>query len=118
VVLSGQRSQSKAKKDLGRLPSVRPTLFLFDEPTTGLHFEDVKTLLAVFYRLVNQGHSVLVIEHNLDVLKCVDWLIDLGPEAGDRGGRVIAAGPPEHVAEVELSKTGQFLAGLISRTLN
>ena len=118
LVLSGQRSQPKAKKDLVRLPSVRPTLFLFDEPTTGLHFEDVKTLLAVFYRLVNQGHSVLVIEHNLDVLKCVDWLIDLGPEAGDRGGRVIAAGPPEHVAEVELSKTGQFLAGLISRTLN
>ncbi|MSU32091.1 MAG: excinuclease ABC subunit A [Pedosphaera sp.] len=118
VALLGQRSQPKLKTNSVRLPPVRPTLFLFDEPTTGLHFEDVKTLLAVFYRLVNQGHSVLVIEHNLDVLKCVDWLIDLGPEAGDRGGRVIAAGPPEHVVEVELSKTGQFLAGLISPTLN
>jgi len=90
-------------------PAVKPTLFLFDEPTTGLHFEDVRILLAVFQRLVTQGHTVVVIEHNLEVLKCVDWLVDLGPEAGDEGGHLVAAGTPRHVADVEESRTGQFL---------
>jgi excinuclease ABC subunit A len=87
----------------------KPTLFLFDEPTTGLHFDDVRVLLNVFQRLVDAGHSVLVIEHNLDVIKCADWLIDLGPDAGDQGGRVIAQGTPEQLSTVQESHTGQAL---------
>jgi len=87
----------------------KPTLFLFDEPTTGLHFDDVRVLLQVFQRLVDAGHSVLVIEHNLDVIKCADWVIDLGPEAGDRGGQIVATGTPEEVAQREASHTGTFL---------
>jgi excinuclease ABC subunit A len=92
--------------------SPRPTLFLFDEPTTGLHFDDVRVLLAVFQRLVDAGHSVLVIEHNLDVIKCADWIIDLGPDAGDEGGRVVACGTPEEVAECDASHTARFLSQL------
>jgi len=86
-----------------------PMLFLFDEPTTGLHFEDVRLLLKVFNRLIEAGHSVLVIEHNLDVIKSADWLIDLGPEAGDEGGRIVAQGPPEAVAACPASHTGEAL---------
>ena len=85
------------------------TLFLFDEPTTGLHFEDVRVLLRVFQRLVDAGHSVVVIEHNLDVIKCADWLVDLGPEAGDGGGQIVAQGTPEEVAANEQSHTGKAL---------
>ncbi|HEY1170723.1 MAG TPA: excinuclease ABC subunit UvrA [Verrucomicrobiae bacterium] len=92
---------------------VKPTLFLFDEPTTGLHFEDVRVLLAVFQRMVDQGHSVFVIEHNLDVIKCADWVIDLGPDAGDQGGQIIAMGTPEDVALVEASHTGRALRPLL-----
>ena len=92
--------------------SPRPTLFLFDEPTTGLHFDDVRVLLAVFQRLVNAGHTVLVIEHNLDVIKSADWVIDLGPDAGDEGGRVVANGTPEDVAQCPESHTGRFLREL------
>ncbi|HWX23275.1 MAG TPA: excinuclease ABC subunit UvrA, partial [Candidatus Binatia bacterium] len=88
---------------------VRPTLYLFDEPTTGLHFDDVRVLLKVFQRLVDAGHSVLVIEHNLDVIKSADWLIDLGPEAGDQGGQIVAQGTPEQVAECPESHTGEAL---------
>ncbi len=91
-----------------------PTLFLFDEPTTGLHFDDVRVLLKVFQRLVESGHSVLVIEHNLDVIKCADWLIDLGPEAGDGGGRIIAQGPPEDVASSPISHTGRALRPVLA----
>jgi excinuclease ABC subunit A len=87
----------------------KPTLFLFDEPTTGLHFDDVRVLLAVFQRLVDAGHTVLVIEHNLDVLRSTDWLIDLGPEGGAAGGRVLVAGTPEEVAACRESHTGRFL---------
>jgi len=87
----------------------KPTLFVFDEPTTGLHFEDVRVLLKVFQRLVDAGHSLVVIEHNLDVIKSADWLIDLGPEAGDRGGQIIAQGTPEQVAVSTGSYTGQAL---------
>ncbi len=90
----------------------KPTLFLFDEPTTGLHFEDVRGLLQVFQRLVDAGHSVLVIEHNLEVIKCADWVIDLGPEAGDEGGRVLVSGTPETVAACPRSHTGRALAAL------
>jgi len=84
-------------------------LFLFDEPTTGLHFDDVRLLLKVFNRLVDAGHSVVVIEHNLDVIKSADWLIDLGPEAGDQGGRIVAQGTPEAVAACPASHTGEAL---------
>ncbi len=91
----------------------RPTLFLFDEPTTGLHFDDVRVLLKVFQRLVDSGHSIVVVEHNLEVVKCADWIIDLGPDAGDEGGRIIAQGTPEAIAECEASHTGQFLRELL-----
>ena len=85
------------------------TLFIFDEPTTGLHFEDIRTLLGCLQRLVDAGHSVLVIEHNMDVVKTADWVIDLGPEGGDAGGEIVAAGPPERVSADARSHTGRFL---------
>jgi excinuclease ABC subunit A len=94
--------------------AARGTLFLFDEPTTGLHFDDVRVLLQVFQRLVDAGHSVLVIEHNLDVIKCADWVIDLGPEAGEHGGQLVACGTPEDVAAAESSHTGRFLCEVLS----
>ncbi len=92
-----------AKRDTGR------TLYILDEPTTGLHFEDVRLLLEVLHRLVDKGNTIVVIEHNLDVIKTADWIIDLGPEGGERGGQVVASGTPEEVAEVEASYTGGFL---------
>jgi excinuclease ABC subunit A len=92
-----------AKRDTGR------TLYILDEPTTGLHFEDVRLLLDVLHRLVDKGNTVVVIEHNLDVIKTADWIIDLGPEGGEKGGEVVAAGTPEEVAQVDASYTGQFL---------
>lgn len=94
----------------------KPTLFLFDEPTTGLHFDDVRVLLQVFQRLVDAGHSVLVIEHNLDVIKCADWVIDIGPEAGARGGKIVACGTPEAIAENDLSHTGTFLRNTLPQS--
>ena len=89
------------------------TLFLFDEPTTGLHFDDVRVLLKVFQRLVDAGHSVLVIEHNLEVIKSADWIIDLGPEAGDQGGQMVAAGTPEEIAVCPESHTGRALRSIL-----
>jgi excinuclease ABC subunit A len=88
-------------------------MYILDEPTTGLHFEDIRKLLTVLSRLVDQGNSVLVIEHNLDVIKTADWIIDLGPEGGDAGGMVIVEGSPEVVAKTPESYTGQFLAPLL-----
>src|SRR5262249_53704021 len=85
------------------------TVYVLDEPTTGLHFEDIRKLLAVLQSLVDKGNTVIVIEHNLDVIKSADWLIDMGPEGGHKGGAVVAAGTPEEVAELEDSYTGQFL---------
>jgi len=92
---------------------VKGNLFIFDEPTTGLHFDDVAMLLQVFQRLVDAGHSLIVIEHNLEVIKCADWIVDLGPEAGDDGGQVVGAGPPEQIAKIEKSHTGRFLRRVI-----
>jgi excinuclease ABC subunit A len=89
------------------------TIYILDEPTTGLHFEDIRKLLGVLGRLVDQGNSVLVIEHNLDVIKTADWLIDLGPEGGSGGGTVVAEGTPESVAQIPESYTGRFLAPLL-----
>jgi excinuclease ABC subunit A len=88
-------------------------MLIFDEPTTGLHFEDIRILLKAFQTLVDRGHSVLVIEHNLDVIKAADWIIDLGPEGGDRGGRVVTAGPPEKVARTKGSHTGRYLKSML-----
>jgi excinuclease ABC subunit A len=96
-----------SKRDTGR------TFYILDEPTTGLHFEDVRLLLRVLHRLVDKGNTVLVIEHNLDVIKTADWIIDLGPEGGQRGGEIVAAGTPEQVACVQRSHTGHFLAKLL-----
>ena len=84
-------------------------LFIFDEPTTGLHFHDIKKLLKSFNALIDKGHSIVVIEHNLDVVKCADWVIDLGPEGGDRGGELMFAGTPEDMVKCESSVTGAFL---------
>ena len=101
-----------AKRDTGR------TLYILDEPTTGLHFEDVRLLLEVLHRLVDKGNSVVVIEHNLDVIKTADWIIDLGPEGGERGGEIVAVGTPEDVGEVDASYTGRFLQrGLKAKSL-
>ena len=88
---------------------------VLDEPTTGLHFEDISKLLAVLQGLVDKGNTVIVIEHNLDVIKSADWVVDLGPEGGSRGGRVIAEGTPEDVAAQPDSYTGQFLAPMLAR---
>jgi excinuclease ABC subunit A len=101
-------------RELARVQTGR-TLYLLDEPTTGLHFGDVKKLLEVLGRLVEGGNTVLVIEHNLDVIKTSDWVIDLGPEGGAAGGEIIATGTPEQVAQVAASYTGQFLAPLLRR---
>jgi excinuclease ABC subunit A len=89
-------------------------LYLLDEPTTGLHVDDVRVLLGVLDRLVDQGNTVLVIEHHLDVIKRADWVIDLGPGAGEDGGRVVAAGPPEEIARAPASLTGRYLAPLLA----
>jgi len=113
TTLSGGEAQRvKLAKELSKIATGR-TLYILDEPTTGLHFADIEKLLDVLQRLVDAGNTVLVIEHNLDVIKQADWLVDLGPEGGDAGGEVIATGTPEAVAEVEGSYTGRFLRELL-----
>jgi excinuclease ABC subunit A len=114
TTLSGGEAQRiKLATELGR-PAAGHTLYVLDEPTTGLHTDDIRRLLDVLNRLVDQGNSVLVIEHNLDVIKTADWVIDLGPEGGAGGGRVVVAGTPEEVAACEASHTGQFLQRFLS----
>src|SRR5208282_4620768 len=92
----------------------RRLLYIFDEPTTGLHFDDVSKLLAAFRRLIEAGGSIVVIEHNLEVIKTADWVIDLGPEGGSRGGKVVGAGPPEAIAKLPGSYTGKYLARILN----
>ena len=91
------------------------TLYILDEPTTGLHFADIAQLLAVLHRLRDEGNTVIVIEHNLDVIKTADWVVDLGPEGGDGGGRIVAAGTPEQVAAHKSSYTGRYLQAALQR---
>jgi excinuclease ABC subunit A len=115
TTLSGGEAQRvKLAKELARR-STGQTLYILDEPTTGLHFEDVRKLLEVLQRLVDQGNSVVVIEHNLDVIKVADWIIDLGPEGGVRGGEIVATGTPEQVAANPASFTGRYLKPLLER---
>jgi excinuclease ABC subunit A len=114
TTLSGGEAQRvKLSSELAKR-STGHTIYILDEPTTGLHFEDIRKLLTVLSRLVDQGNTVLVIEHNLDVIKTADWIVDLGPEGGSGGGTVVAAGPPEQVATEPASWTGQYLAPLLA----
>ncbi len=116
TTLSGGEAQRvKLSKELSRRSTGR-TLYILDEPTTGLHFDDVRKLLDVLHELVEQGNTVVVIEHNLEVIKTADWILDLGPEGGDGGGEIVASGTPEEVAKVARSYTGQFLKPLFKRT--
>jgi excinuclease ABC subunit A len=101
-------SKELSKRATGR------TLYILDEPTTGLHFEDVRKLLDVLHQLVSLGNTVLVVEHNLDVMKSADWIIDLGPEGGEEGGRIVAEGTPEEVARNRRSYTGQALKATLN----
>jgi excinuclease ABC subunit A len=102
------KGEGEAARRRGRI------LYIFDEPTTGLHFDDVSKLLFAFRRLIDAGGSIVVIEHNLEVIKTADWVIDLGPEGGDRGGRIVGEGPPEKIAKLAGSYTGQFLARILN----
>ena len=113
TTLSGGEAQRvKLASELAKRPTGH-TIYILDEPTTGLHFEDIRRLLAVLSRLVDQGNTVIVIEHNLDVIKTADWIIDMGPEGGNGGGLVVASGPPEKIAKVSASHTGQFLGAVL-----
>ena len=118
TTLSGGEAQRiKLTRELAKRGTGR-TIYLLDEPTTGLHFDDVKKLISVLDDLVAKGNTVVVIEHNLDVIKSADYIIDMGPEGGNAGGRIVAAGTPEEVAEVEESHTGRFLKGRLSKSVS
>jgi len=110
----GEAQRTKLSRELSKRDTGR-TLYILDEPTTGLHFEDVKRLLQVLHRLRDHGNTIIVIEHNMEVIKTADWIIDLGPEGGDGGGTVVAAGTPETVAGILASYTGQFLRPILER---
>lgn len=117
TTLSGGEAQRiKLSRELSKRATGR-TLYILDEPTTGLHFHDIKQLLVVLHRLRDQGNTILVIEHNLDVIKTADWIIDLGPEGGQRGGELVATGTPEDVAKIRESYTGQFLKPILEHSL-
>lgn len=116
TTLSGGEAQRiKLATELGNR-STGCALYVLDEPTTGLHFDDVRKLLEVLNRLADAGHTLIVIEHNLDVIKCADWIIDLGPEGGERGGEVLATGTPEKVAHNAASATGLYLKRMLGQT--
>jgi excinuclease ABC subunit A len=116
TTLSGGEAQRvKLAKELSRRQTGR-TVYILDEPTTGLFFTDIERLLAVLWRLVDQGNTVIVVEHNLDVIKCADWVIDLGPEGGEEGGYLVAEGTPEQIALTPGSITGQYLRTALQRT--
>jgi len=109
TTLSGGEAQRvKLATELSRRATGK-TLYILDEPTTGLHFEDIKRLLQVLNQLVDKGNTVLIIEHNLDIIKCADWVIDLGPEGGDEGGQIIVQGTPKDIIKAKNSYTGQYL---------
>jgi len=115
TTLSGGEAQRvKLSKELSKRDT-GTTLYILDEPTTGLHFEDIKQLLEVLHRLRDHGNTVVIIEHNLDVVKTADWVIDLGPEGGSGGGQIIATGTPEQVAKTKGSYTGEFLAPMLKK---
>jgi len=115
TTLSGGEAQRvKLAKELSRRATGR-TLYILDEPTTGLHFEDVRKLLEVLHELVETGNTVVVIEHNLEVIKTADWILDLGPEGGERGGEIVASGTPEDVAKTARSYTGQYLKSVLKK---
>jgi excinuclease ABC subunit A len=115
TTLSGGEAQRvKLSRELSRRATGR-TLYILDEPTTGLHFHDVAKLLEVLHELVDQGNTVVVIEHNLEVIKTADWIVDLGPEGGDAGGEVVAVGTPEEIAANPASYTGQYLKQVMDR---
>ncbi len=115
TTLSGGEAQRvKLAKELAKRATGR-TLYILDEPTTGLHFEDVNKLLGVLNELVGSGNTMIIIEHNLDVIKTADWVIDIGPEGGDGGGEIVAVGTPENVAKVSASWTGRFLKPMLER---
>jgi excinuclease ABC subunit A len=115
TTLSGGEAQRvKLAKELSKRATGR-TLYILDEPTTGLHFHDVKKLLEVLHELVSQGNTVVVIEHNLEVIKTADWVIDLGPEGGDGGGEIVAWGPPEDIVKAPRSYTGKFLEPVLRK---
>jgi excinuclease ABC subunit A len=117
TTLSGGEAQRvKLASELGKRATGK-TVYILDEPTTGLHFADVERLLEILHRLVDAGNTVIVIEHNLDVIRSADYVVDLGPEGGDAGGEVVATGTPEEVARVEASHTGRFLRGLLQEAV-
>ena len=114
TTLSGGEAQRiKLATELSKVSNIR-TLYILDEPTTGLHFEDIKMLLKVLQRLVERGNTVIVIEHNLEIIKTADWVIDLGPEGGVGGGKILATGTPEQIADNHASYTGKYLKRLLS----
>ena len=115
TTLSGGEAQRvKLSKELSRRATGR-TVYILDEPTTGLHFEDIRKLLEVLQELVDAGNTVIVIEHNLDVIKTADWIVDIGPEGGDGGGQVVAVGTPEDIVNAKGSITGEYLKILMDR---
>ena len=111
--LSGGESQRVKLASILAAEKSEPTIFIFDEPTTGLHFHDIKTLLRAFDDLIAKGHTLLIIEHNPDVIKCADHVIDMGPEGGEGGGYIVFEGTPEGLMQCEASYTGRFLKELI-----